>query len=1027
MLSLPDCTCGDDGPGLSKLRAQIALSPTELDFGDVPLGATKSLTISVENKGSDLLQICLADTHIPGACADKTLVDPASQPFKALFESPSQDTGAWTVERSEKRDFSVTFTPLAEGRFSATLIIAHNAFGSPTRVPLNGGGVAPRVDFSGDVLDFGEVTVGRRKTLELTLTNRTQFPQPVTIAPIPQMSVIFGTETPGIGDTPPGQSFQSLVPGNSALTINVWFQPPEEGPHTNVLRVTYCPTCSKDVGVRGVGVKPAYELIPPALDFGSVDIGTQATRSFVVRNVGNVRLTVNAIGIERGTTAEFATRPQGNLPAAIPPGQELTVNVTYDGMTAGMKTGRVQVDTDAWEDPATMTSRATGYVNLRAVSTGANIHALPETINFGTVSVGSMASRNLVLENIGNSPLTISNIMLSSPSRRITMSNVPGLPAVVQAGTSVQLTLRFQPISPGQDEGDVIVTSNDRATPMLRVHAIGIGGSPNGCSIAVTPTQMTFGLVERGRTVMLPAEIRNSGALPCTVSQIRLMGGAEFTITAGMLPMVSIAPGMSHRVTVAYHPADYGMHSTLLLFSANDPGQPMVQVPISGSSAPTDLRVVPSQLDFGIVPLNCHSPSRIVTLYNTGSNPVTISQVYLDPSTPMSFELQPYTVPMTIPPGGQSVITIRYRPTAISIESGVLFIVHSAARMPVAVPLTGEGQNMPTVTETFRQNVTPKVDALFVVDNSGSMQWAQQNLGNNLGAFIASAQAMGVDYHIAVTTTDVETPNSNQIPFLSRYRQGGGARGAFCDAAPARPALCDGRSNSTNRYISSTTPNAANVFRGIIQGLGTDGSSLETALEAAYLALSDPLINTTNAGFLRDDAALAVIVVSDDDDMRDDNSPVRPGTPHRLSPRARPVAFYENFLRNIKGFQNPSMFSFNVVAVLVEGMCNALSQQRVEAQGARYLPIAMSTGGVAESICNQNWGQTLTNIGANTFGLRRQFSLSSEPVPATIQVTVNGTTVSSTSGTGQQNWTYDPMTHSVSFGAMSARRRARRS
>ena len=47
------------------------------------------------------------------------------------------------------------------------------------------------------------------------------------------------------------------------------------------------------------------------------------------------------------------------------------------------------------------------------------------------------------------------------------------------------------------------------------------------------------------------------------------------------------------------------------------------------------------------------------------------------------------------------------------------------------------------------------------------------------------------------------------------------------------------------------------AMRPRLRSLGTSGSGTERGLEAAYLALSDPLINTTNAGFLRNDAALA--------------------------------------------------------------------------------------------------------------------------------------------------------------------------
>src|SRR5439155_12477888 len=130
-------------------------------------------------------------------------------------------------------------------------------------------------------------------------------------------------------------------------------------------------------------------------------------------------------------------------------------------------------------------------------------------------------------------------------------------------------------------------------------------------------------------------------------------------------------PGQIHRVDVNFAPTAYGMYNTTLEFTSDDPAQMTVDVPISGSSSPSALRVVPSTLNFGVVPATCRSPNLNVTLYNTGNDVVTVTQVYLDPSTSPEFELQPYATPQNIPAGGSSQIGIRYHPANIGIDSGV--------------------------------------------------------------------------------------------------------------------------------------------------------------------------------------------------------------------------------------------------------------------------------------------------------------------------------------------------------------------
>ncbi|MCK6546632.1 choice-of-anchor D domain-containing protein [Myxococcota bacterium] len=969
-MSVAGCEC-DEGPGLTKSSPEIRLDPLAIDFGEVPLGATKLVPVQVQNRGTDKLRICVEGTTLE-ICTTPSGIVPSDAPFAARFENVDTEvSGAWIVDENSDRELTVGFTPIAAGAFDGALVLHHNVTRAPTStVTLTGVGVEPMVSFNSEVLDFGQVTVGRRKTLDLVMTNGTQFAQPVRIDPLAQASVIFGTAADGGADTPADQPFIGEVPGNGTLVVKVWYLPPEEGRHDNVLNVTYCPTCSKQITLTGQGIKPLFTLEPALLDFGTLDEGVPGTQSFVVRNVGNVDLEVANVAPEAGTSPEFQVAPQAGLPAVVGAGQTLTVAVTYTGVTPGRDEGRVQVDTNAWDDPGTPQNDSTGFVALQAISVGPDIDPLPAAVNFGTVPInGTPASRNLVLQNAGNAPLVISAITLNTATPELRLTTQPALPVTIDPAGSVQLAITYAPVDGGPDSAELIVASNDRDESTLILPVNGVGGVPTTCSVAVAPTQVTFGLVERGRQARLPVEIRNAGAQPCTVSNLALVGATEFSLASAPPAALNIPPGSTSRIEVVYAPTQYGNHTTLLSFNADDPAQPMVSVPISGTSAPSDLLVVPSQLDFNVVPVTCRSPNRAITLYNTGSNNITITQVYLDPSTSPEFELAPYAVPTVIPPGGSSVLNLRYHPTDIGVDTGVLFIAHTAGAVPVAVPLSGDGQVSAQVTDTFNQLPTPQADVLFVVDNSGSMSEEQTSLGANVASFLSFAQQQSIDYQIAVTTTDVDF---------------GGEQGRFVIGPNGQ------------KIITPQTPNGNNVFRDLVNGLGTGGSGIEQGLEAAYLALSDPLINTDNAGFLRVDAALAIIIVSDEEDYS-----------------SRQQTFYENFFRNIKGFQNSSMFSFSAVVGTTNPTCSSISGNAD--YGSRYIGVAQATGGVVESICNANWGQTLANIGLNTFGLKRSFALSSQPVPVTISVTVDGVATPSVTPGGQQNWSYDQGTNSVVF------------
>ena len=975
---MPAC---DDDAGIVRLEPELwtydpavapDLRPMEglavLDFGEVPVGATAERLLGLRNRGLSGLSICVQ----PGtACSDLTAFVPDTAVFAVEFGDVDDDTGVFTVTENSDREVPIRFVPTVNGSTETELRIVHNGAGRETRIRITGIGVSPQVDVSTTELDFGAVTVNQRRALAVTMTNRTNFAQPIRAEPFAQGAVIFGYTDPQGRDLAPDERLNIELPAAASADFLVWFQPPEEGDHANSMTLRYCPTCEHTIAVRGVGIKPLFSLEPTALSFGDVEEGQRPMRTFDIVNLGTVDLEVRTIGLERGTSDKFSTEVADAtpLPLSLPPNARSTVNVFYDARAPGVDGGRIEVTTNAWEDTDGMTSAATAYVSVDGTTLGPDINPFPSPVLFGVVAIETQKSRILALQNSGTLPLQITNVQLTGSSE-IGFAAPPPVPATVQPGASLDIPVVYAPTDAGPDEATITVVSNDRDEGTVTIEASGVGGVPTTCSVSVAPTQVTFGLVERGRQAILPVEIRNAGAQPCAVSNFALSGDTEFSLTDGVRPQVTIAPGAIHRVSVAYQPVAYGDHTTDLTFDSDDPAQGAVRVPISGSSAQSSILVVPSSLDFAVVPVTCWSPQRTVTIYNTGATSVTLQNIYLDPSTTPEFELRPVSTPLSLRGGGSTVLQMYYRPTDIGQDTGLLFIDHTAAAVPVAVPLAGDGRISPTVTDTFQQVAAPQVDVLFIVDDSGSMAEEQLNLGANLSAFLTVAIQQGIDYHIAVTTTDTSAS---------------GERGRFV------PLVGD----PSARIITPQTPNPSMAFR-TNTNVGVLGSGTERGLEAVYLALSDPLINTHNGGFLRSSAALAVIFVSDEPDSS-----------------SRPVSFYENFLRNIKGFQNTSMFSASAVVGITNPRCNSPDGRADYAP--RYIEVARNSGGVVESICGANWGRALGNIGRNSFGFRRQFTLSSQPVVQTIAVEVDGAPLPRVDANNTTNWTFDSGSNTLNF------------
>ncbi len=158
------------------------------------------------------------------------------------------------------------------------------------------------------------------------------------------------------------------------------------------------------------------------------------------------------------------------------------------------------------------------------------------------------------------------------------------------------------------------------------------------------------------------------------------------------------------------------------------------------------------------------------------------------------------------------------------------------------------------------------VDILFVIDNSGSMAEEQSSLRANFGKFmdvLATIEGGMPNVHIGVVTSSMGQSASDGT--------GSAAFGAGC-AGAGDDGVMRMAPNISGRFIideesagGARTRNYAGSLADAFSALadvGTAGCGIEQHLAATKRALT----NTTNAGFLREHAKLAVIFIADEDD-----------------------------------------------------------------------------------------------------------------------------------------------------------------
>jgi hypothetical protein len=180
-------------------------------------------------------------------------------------------------------------------------------------------------------------------------------------------------------------------------------------------------------------------------------------------------------------------------------------------------------------------------------------------------------------------------------------------------------------------------------------------------------------------------------------------------------------------------------------------------------------------------------------------------------------------------------------------------------------PDSGPGDVDAAATEQCR-----KMDLVFVIDDSQSMDEEQAGLANNFPMFadVLNNYTVGdgthLDYRAAITTTGITASYNVITPSIPGFPPLPPVSGSQSGADGAFRQTC----GMTRPWLEPGDPNMAATFA-CAANVGTNGPAYEMPLRAAELAV-DPAVNP---GFVREDALLGLVLITDEDDCSRRQSP----------------------------------------------------------------------------------------------------------------------------------------------------------
>ena len=942
--------CGQ-GSRVRQVGGLLNITPATVEFGDVALGKEATVTVSLQNDGI-----------VPMTVAQLPQFDGSEFEVSGLPVN---------LGPGQQKRVAVRYRPPTLGKHERSLQLQTDSPDAPAAtVVVRGHAVRGLATLSGDSFDFGAVVVDEVRAQTFSLSN-TEDGHALTSV---RIELPAGGDPTAFTVKPPGVS--PLKPAQTML-VTVDFKPTRLGAFQAVVPVTPCPTCAaRNVSLSGRGVNSLLEVQPAVIDFGEVLLGKDSRQAISVTNLSRAPLTVQS---PKGEGGEFDVALDGaTWPMTLAPGQVLTGAVRYLPRSLGDQAAQISL---------AASDGAPGALSLHGIGIGAVLQANPKSLFVGATALGTSRSAYLTLTNIGLdphrvAPLRVSNISVRSSDPAWSLET-PAALDIGEPGGTATVRVTFRPAQAGMSQMVLVVDSNDGLHPQLQIPVLALGRQLAPCTLKVQPgATLDFGSTPLFNPTVQGVELTNTTADDCIIGDPVLSSGdGAFRWPGGVTPSGrTLPPGgrMSIRVALVTQAAQ--AYSGAIQFYLSNAAAPSMTVALRGQGDSGCFYVSPGTVDFGKATLGCGIPAQSAYAVNHCASSVTVTQVTTSGAPFSTAQVTPFTVP----PQTSTPIAVSYAPASPGDDVGTLFVASSSSQIVRQAGLTGVTQTAASVLDQWDQS-TPKVDLLIVVDNSGSMATKQQALQSNLDHLWNRIAAANADFHIAVTS-------SAMTPYTAGWSQcPGGASGG--EAGRFFPV-----DNSHPRMLTPQTPDVKKaLFANIDVGICHWD---ERFFEPAVAALTDPLASATkapgtpwsadgNAGFLRDDARLAILVVTDTDD---DNKMANPP----------PV---DGYLRKLIAVKHGAKDLISFAAIVPLSNCAAAEMYPTP----RFVEAAATLNGRLFDACDlNNYGAVLENAAGSLMLPLTSFPLSAHPRdPAAMVVAVNGSTVT--------GWSYQAATNRIVF------------
>lgn len=617
--------------------ASVALSPTSMDFGSVPLGQSSTRTITAANTGDAAIGLAS-----PMASGD--------------FRITGTTCGG-SLSAATTCAITLAFTPTVDGARAGALTLTDDTATHITQLTGNGQGTS-RIVVTPASLSFSNTAVNTTSAAQtLTLVNNGTAAATLTAA---SLSGDFRIASTTCGST---------LAISASCTVSVVFAPTTSGTRSGILTLADA-AAQYAVALQGTGVAGTLAVSPTSIAFYDTTLNTTAAvRTIVLTNTGNGALKLGTIT----ASDDFAVTTNCSN-TTLAGGAICTLSVTFTPKTAGAHTGTVFIPSDSNGLANTLTT-----VTLTGNGKNPfNLTLLPTAVDFGTQLIGTTSTViNVTLSNTGTINGALNTIAVSAGDFLL-QANTCGTSLAPQTGCT--LSVLFRPTASGPRTGTLTIIS-DAGTQTVPLTGIGTAPATDKLSpLSLTFAQQVVNTTSAAQIVTLT----NDGDVPLTLVAAQILSG-DFTAVNACGP--TLPAHTSCGISVSFTPKHLGALTGVLQITDVQHAQ---TIALNGTAiAGAGVSLTPSALTFANTGVGNAGAPQTLTLTNNGGVPLQLSAVTVTGNFGIVSGSSTCTITTAIPVGGACSMGIAFIPASAGALTGSVVITSNAATQTAQLAGTG--------------------------------------------------------------------------------------------------------------------------------------------------------------------------------------------------------------------------------------------------------------------------------------------------------------------------------------------------